>query len=395
MASTAKALRDRCGEVIKNARERLAQMASGKAYTAIDTRDDSVYRYGYGAQSSTTQGLLDAEEASERHYYNNTYDREDARREARSPRTRSRSSLLLYSPEVPSPLEGNGNGREMTTFNNLTTAGVQRMGHLSGGGGATAVGVSHEQRRPSSVGASGSASELMATTAVADELARVVWDLSAVAEQSPEKTTQDDLRLLEQMANDAKELQGQLMQQLSSYDGSDETVFESALESNDALQNVLSGYEDIITRITVARHSAAANGGAANNRSSSNAVVGAIDPTNLSEEEIIRRLQQQNDHSAAPVPAPTSALPDLIRMDSATDINALASNTCTAPVAQSNGQPASIANGGSSVPVVVHGTAIPMAVPQQPSNPQAPSQAMPQFHNQYQQQQYQQQFRPQ
>ena len=365
-------------------------MASGKAYTAIDTRDDSVYRYGYGAQSSTTQGLLDAEEASERDYYNNTYDREDARREARSPRTRSRSSLLLYSPEVPSPLEGNGNGREMTTFNNLTTAGVQRMGHLSGGGGATAV--PHEQRRPSSVGASGSASELMATTAVADELARVVWDLSAVAEQSPEKTTQDDLRLLEQMANDAKELQGQLMQQLSSYDGSDETVFESALESNDALQNVLSGYEDILTRITVARHSAAANGGAANNRTSSNAVVGAIDPTNLSEEEIIRRLQQQNNHSAAP--APTTALPDLIRMDSATDINALASNTV--PVAQSNGQPASIANGGSSVPVVVHGTAIPMAVPQQPSNPQAPSQAMnPQFHNQYQQQQYQQQFRPQ
>ena len=38
--------------------------AFGKAYTAIDTRDDSVYRYGYGAQHTSSAGLLDAEEGA-------------------------------------------------------------------------------------------------------------------------------------------------------------------------------------------------------------------------------------------------------------------------------------------------------------------------------------------
>ena len=274
---------------------------------------------------------------------------------------------MLYSPEAPAPLGAGANGeREMATLNNLAAAGVQRMGHLSdagAGGGAPAP--------PPPLPRAPHVPELEATAAVADELARVVWDLSAAAEQNPGRTTQDDLRLLEQMANDAKELQGQLMQQLSSYDGGDERVFEAALESNDALQNVLSGYEDILMRVTMARHSAAAGAAAAAAHPSragadagGGAVAGAVDPTNMSEEEIIRRLEQQSGGAAPP-------LPDLIRMDSATDISALAGGAA-APRA-----------GGP--PVVVHGTAVGMMPPPQPQQQQPQQQ-------QQQQPFYQQQF---
>lgn len=225
---------------------RLKQMAQGKSTTAIDTNSDSVYRYGYGSPSETDMRLLDADATAEYAANNNTHDG------TRSPRSvsRRRSGVMLYTPNdsLPDggPLSANTNGREGAGSIAMASYTHERDA-AAGEGGRTTTHVSDS-----------AGSELTANTVVADELARVVWDLSTAAEMSPEQTTENDLQLLRQMADDAKELQRQLMDQLSTYAGGNEEVFAAALASNDALQNVLSSYENIMMRVTYARQHAAA-----------------------------------------------------------------------------------------------------------------------------------------
>lgn len=223
----------------------------GKSGTTIDTSSDAVYRYGYGSPPETGMRLLDEDATSDYNVSNNSAYEPNPRVPTRRV---SRSGVMLYTPndslpdgEVLGSAETNGathayGGGTPTTANDpMNREGTEMT--------AAAVHV------PASGGAG---SELAANTMVADELARVVWDLSTAAEMNPEQTTENDLELLRQMADDAKELQRQLMEQLSSYTGGDESVFGAALASNDALQNVLSSYEDIMMRVTYARQHAAA-----------------------------------------------------------------------------------------------------------------------------------------
>lgn len=295
-------------------------MAKGQRYTAIDTRDDSVYRYGFGASSETTMQLLDVEQSTDYNTNNNTFDGRSRAEDGPVQRTRSRSRMMIMSPENPQvntqEMYGMGNNELRSSTN----------GHSMSQNTGTDYNFANTRDNNNNTNNRTSfddASELMATTTVADELARVVWDLSAAAEMHPQQTTENDLLLLQQMAHDAKDLQKQLQSQLASYSGENETVFASALVSNDAIQNVLSSYDDIIMRVTSAREYmlASGNSGASGNTVNSH-FPSSIDASNMSEEEIVRRLYAQEQERAAPstpaTPPPPSVaeLPDLMSMDS-------------------------------------------------------------------------------
>lgn len=291
MVSTTKALQERVGKVISSARERLAQITRGPHYTAIDMSDERVDRvYRYGLSSGTRTQLLNPESMQDYTTYNNTFDRSQYQNLPHSTDNRS------YVPNSENP---NSTSSEMQPFSNTTANHRTNEGRTAVDSGSN---------------------DLTTTITVIDELARIVWDLSAAAEMHPAQTTNNDLSLLQQMATDAIELQKQLQEQLSQYSGNDERIFQSALESNDAIQNVLSSYDNIMLRVVSAREESLntpndSRGGVLQSPTS-------IDPTTMTEQEIIDRLSSPPQQRL-----PQADLPDLIRLESLdtpmSDISAL------------------------------------------------------------------------